>query len=357
MGNDARRKANQERGRRAQQNAPATNEGPGTRNKQEAQKAQSEENLKKAAAPMTIGPSAGTTYSGTGLLKYPFRIPITEQSDYVSFNFYDYKPPFQTDASDSGANARALPTYRSYSASSEEANLTPASGFKPVILYMPEDVNAQYGANWGGAGFGIGYREIAKTVANGGVADFDTLLDSILLGGLKIAGYKTAVENINKALGGNVSVNQLMGGVSGTIVNPNVEMMYEAPELRGFNLSFKMMSRSKEETAEIKQICTQFKKAMLPSFGGTTFANAAESGALLSVPKIVKVSFMTGNGLNEYVSQFKPCAITSVNINYTPDGAWATYKGGAPVATELQITFKELKLIFANEITDTGATY
>jgi hypothetical protein len=356
MGNDARRIANQERARKAQQNAPATNEGPGTRNRQEAQKAQSEENLRKAAAPMTIGPSAGTTYSGTGLLKYPFRIPITEQSDYVSFDFYDYKPPFQTDASDSGANAQSNSSYRAYSASAEEANLTKASGFKPVILYMPEDVNAQYGANWGGAGFGIGYKEIAKTIANGGVPDFDTLLDSAL-GGVKIAGYKTAVENINKALGGNVSVNQLMGGVSGTIVNPNVEMMYEAPELRGFNLSFKMMSRSKEETVEIKQICTQFKKAMLPSFGGVTLAGTATSGALLSVPKIVKVSFMTGNGLNEYVSQFKPCAITSVNINYTPDGTWASYKGGAPVATELQVTFKELKLIFADEITSTGATY
>ena len=356
MGTESRRKANQERARKAQQNAPATNEGPGTKTRQEANKARSEENLRKAALPMSVAPSAGTTYSGTNLLKYPFRIPITEESDYVSFNFYDYKPPFQTDAQDSGANAQANSAYRSYSASAETQNLKPAVDFKPVILYMPEDVNAQYGANWGGAGFGVGYREIAKIGANGGLPDFDNLLDSIA-GGIKIGVYKTAVENINKALGGNVSVNQLMSGISGTIVNPNVEMMYEAPELRGFNLSFKMMSRSKEETAEIKQICTQFKKAMLPSFGGTTLANTANSGALLSVPKIVQVSFMTGNGLNEYVSQFKPCAITSVNINYTPDGAWATYKGGAPVATELQITFKELKLVFADEITDTGATF
>lgn len=356
MGNEERARKNRERSRKALQNAPATNEGPSTRKRQEAQRARSEEGLRRAAAPLTIGPSAGTTYSGTGTLRYPHELPITEKSDYVSFNFYDYKPPFQTDASDSGANAKAPSAYRSYSASAEEKNLKPASGFKPIILYMPEDINAQYGANWGGAGFGMGYKEIAKTIANGGIPDFGNL-EEVIIGGLKVSGYKTAVENINKALGGNVSVNQLMSGVSGTIVNPNVEMMYEAPELRGFNLSFKMMSRSKEETDAIKAICTQFKKAMLPSFSGETLAGTATTGTLLSVPKIVKVSFMTGNGLNEYVSQFKPCAITSVNINYTPDGTWASYKDGAPVATELQITFKELKLIFADEITSTGATY
>lgn len=352
---DKRTEANQRNARKAQQNAPATNEGPSTRNRQEAIRAQREASLNKSAQPIALSPSSGVTYSGPGMLRYPHEIPITEESDYVSFEFFDYKPPFQTDARDSATNNQSA-AYKSQSASVEDKNLKPAAGFKPVILYMPEDVNAQYGANWGGAGFGAMYGEIAKGIANGGLPDIAGVVDKFL-GSLKIAGYKTAVEAINKGLGGNVSVNQLMGGVSGTIVNPNVEMMYEAPELRGFNLSFKMMARSEAESQAIRSICTQFKKAMLPSFGGVTLAGAAESGALLSVPKIVRVAFMTGNGLNEYVSQFKPCAITGVNINYTPDGAWASYEGGAPVATELQVTFKELKLVFADEIRDSGATF
>ena len=66
---------------------------------------------------------------------------------------------------------------------------------------------------------------------------------------------------------------------------------------------------------------------------------------------------MTGNTLNEYVTQYKPCAITGVEINHTPDGAWAAYKGGAPVATELKIAFKELKLIFSQEIATDGASF
>ena len=59
---------------------------------------------------------------------------------------------------------------------------------------------------------------------------------------------------------------------------------------------------------------------------------------------------MTGNKLNPYVTQYKPCAITNVNINYTPDGSYATYEDGSPVATMLQVQFKELKLVFEDEI-------
>ena len=93
---------------------------------------------------------------------------------------------------------------------------------------------------------------------------------------------------------------------------------------------------------------------MLPSWGGQTkalgMAANERTGALLTIPKIVSVKFMTGSKLNPYVSQFKPCAITSVNINYTPDGSYATYSDGSPVATMLQVSFKELKLVFEQEV-------
>ena len=70
-----------------------------------------------------------------------------------------------------------------------------------------------------------------------------------------------------------------MGGVSGTILNPNVEMMYEAPELRGFQLRFKMQARSKNESIAIKKLCYQFKKALHASYGAPSARDAhAPSG-------------------------------------------------------------------------------
>ena len=91
---------------------------------------------------------------------------------------------------------------------------------------------------------------------------------------------------------------------------------------------------------------------MLPSWGGQTNIPGQDkrSGSLMTIPKIVSCKFMTGNKLNPYVTQFKPCAITNVNINYTPDGSYATYRDGSPVATMLSVQFKELKLVFEQEV-------
>ena len=38
------------------------------------------------------------------------------------------------------------------------------------------------------------------------------------------------------------------------------------------------------------------------------------------------------------------------NINYTPDGNYAVYNDGTPVAYELKLSFMETKLLFSEEI-------
>ena len=301
-------------------------------------------------------------------LRFPSAKPITSTSDYVSFQFFEYDPPFGNARGGKGTNDSEKDPdndhqdklYIKYNESIGGAGDVPKkkSKLKDIVLFMPEDIGSQYGANWGAAGFGLGMQSFARAIggaSNAGdwaknIGDDLNRLGNKLVGGAKIMGYKTAASAMNKALGGNVSANQLMSSVSGTIVNPNVETLYEAPELRGFNLNFKMSARNEDEGLQIRQICKQFKKAMLPKWGGGTVGNALTSGALLTVPEICKVRFMTGGKVNPFVSQFKTCAITAVNINNTPDGAWATYESGEPVATELSVQFKELKLIFNQEI-------
>ena len=59
---------------------------------------------------------------------------------------------------------------------------------------------------------------------------------------------------------------------------------------------------------------------------------------------------MKGDEPHPYLIQFKPCAISKVEVNYTPDGTFATYSDGSPVATELRLSFQETKLIFEDEV-------
>lgn len=278
------------------------------------------------------------TADSTGIVSYPHAHKISPNSDYVSFEFFKYKPPFAS------AVAGKTDLQTAYSASADFNVL--GEKVDTCLMYMPEDIQAEYGANWGGAGFGLMSREIGKLI---GGQQFDVTTAWEATGGAFKKGIIDAiVKGSNSALGTSVTTNQATAALYGKVINPNVEMMYEAPEMRGFTLGFKMTPVNQNEAAAIKRICNMFKKNMLPNWGEGTF---------IDVPNVVRVTFMTGPNPNAYVSQYKPCAITNVSINSTAEGTWAAYEGGAPVSTELQITFKELKMLFANDISEQGATY
>ena len=139
--------------------------------------------------------------------------------------------------------------------------------------------------------------------------------------------------------------------MTGTILNPNVELAYEAPKLRNFSLKFKLVPRTGKESKDIKQICNIFKKAMLPKFGGQAiFGASQETANLITIPDLCQVLFMKGSGIHPYLPRYKLCGITDVSINYTAAGAYATMGDGSPVATELTISFLESKLVFAGEV-------
>lgn len=284
------------------------------------------------------------TADSTGIVSYPHAHKISPTSDYISFEFFKYKPPFAGSATDGEATTNLG---NAYSSSADFGSGDEILGEKvnTCLMYMPEDIQAEYGANWGGAGFGLLSREAIRA----GAGDFDLTrsFDAGVGAGQK-AIIDTIVKAANSALGTSVTTNQVTGGTKGVVINPNVEMMYESPEMRGFSLQFKMTPVNQKEAAAIKSICNMFKKNMLPGFGRGTFIN---------VPNVVRVTFMSGSSPNAYIPQFKPCAITNVSINSTAEGAWASYEGGAPVSTTLSIQFKELKMLFADDINEQGATY
>ena len=82
--------------------------------------------------------------------------------------------------------------------------------------------------------------------------------------------------------------------------------------------------------------------------------NDALEGGFIQVPKICAVNFMRGSSRNIYLPRYKTCAITDVNVNYTPDNVYATFDRSSPVATEIKISFMETKLVFSEDIEERG---
>ena len=335
-------------------------------------------------------PADGVNTGDSTSLRWPKELPITANTDYVSFQFYNYNPPFgkgelddigdvqgsplatagaatppapAADAATGDSNETPLGSasalYKGYTKTSVYGPKNKAKGYQNIILFMPEDLGSEMKGQWGAAGWGLAAQSLLKTVGTkDNLAEAVTTSLAGLNSALKIGVYDGVTKAVNGLTGGSADINQVMGGITGTIINPNVEMMYQAPDLRTFTLNFKMVPRNAKEAVEIRKICTTFRRAMLPSFGGQAWAGMAKNvGGLLTIPKIVQPTFMSGSSPNEYIPQYKPCVISGVTINYTPDGAWAAYKGGSPVATNLSIDFKETKLIFEQEVNMEGVTF
>jgi hypothetical protein len=297
----------------------------------------------------------------TNTLRYPSNMDTA--SDYVVFQFYKYAPPFGGGRESTNDVKESLTTgsseaYRNYGSSSDRSYANPSTDLNSIVLYMPEDIQSQFGAGWNGAGFG----SVAAGLmgAAGGATMQKDVMSIIQAGGESFPGVvKTAVfdallQGINAVAGASINLNQALGTITGTVLNPNVELAYEAPKLRNFSLKFKLVPRSGDESKIIQSICNTFKKSMLPSFGGQALG-FPEAGNLLTIPDLCQVSFMNGSALHPYLPKYKLCGITDVNINYTAAGAYATYGDGAPVATELTISFLETKLIFSQEVKEDGS--
>ena len=284
-------------------------------------------------------------------LRYPEDIK-DEKTDYVLFQFGKYTPPFQ--GGQAGNNNSSRNKYDSYSRSETLNTKGVDKILPPIILYMPQDISSDTKANWNGKAFSnLGRAALKATSGNLNDLGKDFSVSQAFENA--IDALKTGTLNVIPGVGGNLNLNDITASTRGVIINPNVEIIFDSPELREFTLKFKLTPHGAKEAEVISGIFKTFKRAMLPTFNATA-AYEGEGGKniaggnTIGVPYMCRVNFMMGSDLHPYLPQYKTCAITGVSANFTPDGAYATYEDGSPVATELTVSFLETKLIFAEEI-------
>ena len=150
---------------------------------------------------------------------------------------------------------------------------------------------------------------------------------------------KLAASAVN-ALGGNVTVNQILSRQDGTIFNPNMELLFNGPTLRNFRFSFKMTPRSEKEAEQIKLIVRTFKMNMAPK------VNAGGSSLFLKTPNVFELRYKSGRRDHPFLHKFKQCFLTDISVNYTAEGVYATYENKEPISMIMDLTFKELEPIY-----------
>jgi len=298
-----------------------------------------------------------TNVSDQSALRYPSEPGIDVNSDYVAFEFYKYAPPFKGRTSSVGssqvAGQEVTGKFYDYNQLGTYEKL---SNYKSVLLYMPEDISTGFRSSWGGKAMSNIARDAMTAAGAEGFEKLKSAGDALFKTAdraVALTGAAAIRKAIGKVTGDSLSNDDVFGAISGAILNPNVELLYQSTDLRNFQLNFNLVPRDEKESPIINEIIKQFKKVMLPSntpgkvFGG---ANPGIVAGFIKVPDLVKVSFMKGPDQHPVLPVYKMCALTQVDVNYTPDGAYATYRDGQPVAMTLTLNFQETKLVFAEDL-------
>ena len=219
-----------------------------------------------------------------------------------------------------------------------------------VLLPVPNAVNDANSCSWGQDTMNaaqIAASDIAmKTITEGAGAGLSATEKSIA--GVGKEGGADAKDAIAQYFTGQATgVKGILARTKGQVINPNMELIFNGPQLRPFNFTFKMSPRDERESITIKKIIRMFKQSMAPA--------RSESSLFLKAPNTYKLQFLEGSAReHKFLPKIKECAMTGFNVNYTPDGNYATYRNSAMVAVEISFSFQELEPIFNNDYDQDG---
>ena len=299
-----------------------------------------------------------------GLLRYPLANLEAAQTlgityDYIKITVQDYQSSIGSLNSETpiGVNFNT-PAVRRYSQSK--------ASLGTIILPMTNNMGSTNGVSWGENNTNAvqlallgSVGSFINNVANAQIDQKFNAVKSELNKSLQTAKGLIEQAGNNKdavaaLLSGYVVGNtSLATRASGVVINPNMELLFQGPKLRTFNFTFEFAPRFRAEAEVVRKIVKAFKMFSAPQID--------ETGAIfLRTPKIFQLDYIyNGDGgdvanaaTHPYLNKIKPCALTSVNVNYTPGGKYMTYAdGGSMVQTTMTLSFNELEPIYQSDYT------
>ena len=267
----------------------------------------------------------------------PLHYPITrdEKQDVIKFDMLKYEPKKVQGFSfgdRSGSSGRTIGT---------------------VTLPIPGGISDANACDWGddrmgplklaAAGIALGALDASATSGGGIGGQLGDLKNQLVTNNKdmqQLIGQTAAAA----AIGSNE--NALFSRTQGTILNPNLELIFNGPSLRPFTFQFKMSPRSKGEAEEILKIIRFFKQGMAPI--------REDSRLFLKTPHTFKIKYVQLGEESKFLNKFKECALLSCSIQYTPEGNYAPYEDGAMSSYQMSLQFKELEPIFNDDYGSDG---
>ena len=227
-----------------------------------------------------------------------------------------------------------------------------------IALYMPDTLVYNYSQSYDQLNLG---KELAGQVMGAGKA----ASDAYSAGGLGDAASsigKSALESFKQKLGtgaakllGSEASGQAILAATGRVQNPMLEMIYKSPNFRTFQFDFLFYPRDEKEALEVQRILERLRFHQAPEILKGT-------GGFLVPPSEFDIRFYYGGRENPNIPQIATCVLTTIDINYAPNG-FTTYevpgedspslgRTGMPVATQLTLQFQEVTYLTKSDFRD-----
>lgn len=276
---------------------------------------------------LKIAPDSGLTY------------PLNRKStqDRIKFQAYKILPRTGQSQASSGINLDFKFGQRNYE-----------SVDGPVFLAIQAGISDQNGVDWGpdsvnaidaalyNASINLMQTDTAKQLGE----NVGELMKDIQ-GKLREVGGKFGRYLAGQAAG----INNVLARTDNIILNPNLELLFQGPQLRPFTFQFKMSAREKPEAEQVKKIIKYFKYHMA--------VRQETTGLFLKAPNVFEIEYQYGTSTpHPGLNLIKKCALTNCSVDYTPLGTYATYEDGTMVAYTLSLQFQELEPIYDVNYTD-----
>jgi hypothetical protein len=225
-----------------------------------------------------------------------------------------------------------------------------------VILPIPGGIKDQQQVSWADdkmSAAQIALSDIAlNTITEGGKGFVDSTGRVIDAAGANISDIKKALSaNIAGAAAG---ANRLLTRQTGAIMNPNMELLFDSPQLRNFTFSFLLSPRSEKESKTIVKIIRFFKQGMSPI--------RSKSRLFLRSPHTFRLAYKYRERTpslraeknnpatdHKFLNKFKECAMNGFGVDYTPNGQYSTYEDGSMTAYQVTMNFQEIVPIYNDD--------
>ena len=226
-----------------------------------------------------------------------------------------------------------------------------------IALYMPDTLQYTYAQSYDQLNLGS---ELGGQALAGGKSVYDAFQNGGAEG-LSAIG-KTATEIGKQKAGsavaealGSAQTGQAILASTGRVQNPMLEMIYKSPNFRTFQFDFTFYPRDEREALEVQRILERLRFHQAPEL-------MPNAGGFLIPPSEFDIKFYNSGKENPNIPQIATCVLTTLDINYAPNG-WAAYetpgenepylgRTGMPVSIQATLQFQEMTYLTKKDFRD-----